>query len=331
MLNLLRIIYYKIYSYIYIKFFIYLKKIKKNKYILFSHSSTGDTFYIASLIDKFCENHGQIDLIISESHIETFRIFVQSKKVNYVVLSEKNCLHLRSIIYWDASYQLEILQKGVIKPLHLVLYKNLLELINTRRLFNRDALTWLMCLEKTTIFKYPEYNHNDNLLVNNILNKISHNHKNIVLINPICYTHMALPNEVWEQIANVFIKNGYKVIFNLMRNFNDTDKSNLYKNYNQVFIPAYLVPLLSERIAFACSRWGGGFDLIHSFSINSKAILINLSDNLQTDVAKIKDPSETISNEIFIHLCNKKIFKIITLTEMKCNQDTINSIEKILS
>jgi hypothetical protein len=325
-------IFNKFYSKIYLYFFNKFYNLDKNKYVLFTHSSTADTFAIASLIDNFCNVHGEIVLIISDSQIDTFRIFVKTDRVKYIILSEKMCKNLRLIIFWDASYQKSILQKGVLKPLHVVLYKNLLELINSRSLFYREALNWIMCLDKEIRFKFPEYNEYDINKANDILNNINVIHKKILLINPICYTHISLSNDVWEDIANAFTKKGYTVVFNLMKNSNDNNNYDISNTFHKVFLPAYLIPLISEKIAFTCARWGGGFDLAHSFNQNSKCIIINFEDSLHTDLYRQKDPSIDYIDDIFLNFCNKKIFKIITLNEMKYNKyldDQINSIKNV--
>ena len=323
--------FYYLYSIIYIKLFIYFNKIDKNKYILFTHASTADTFAIASLIDVFCENYGEVVLIISEAHIETFRIYCKSKKISYIVLTEKKCIQFRSYIYEDAKYQNNILKKGIIKPLHSVFYKNIPDLYKKGVINYRDALTWVMNLDKSLHFKFPEFNDKDHENAENIFININ-NLKKVILINPICYTHTGLPNNLWDDIAEAFIKKGFTVVFNLMKNSNDLNTYEFSNKFPIVYIPAYLIPLVSQKIAYTCARWGGGFDLAHSFNAKSKCILITLLDTISCERGRQEDPNLNITKDLFINFCNKEVFKILALNELKMNnylEEQINSIENV--
>lgn len=324
--------FYYLYSIIYIKLFIFLKKIDKNKYILFTHASTADTFAIASLIDVFCENYGEVVLIISESHIQTFRIYCKSKKINYIVLTEKKCIQFRSYIYEDAKYQNNILKKGIIKPLHSVFYKNIPDLYKKGFINYRDALTWVMNLDKSLHFKFPEFDDKDHDNAENIFTFLKTNLKKVILINPICYTHTGLPNNLWEDIAEAFAKKGYTVVFNLMKNSNDINTYNFSKKFPIVHVPAYLIPLVSEKIAYTCARWGGGFDLAHSFNSNSKCLLLAFTEDIKCDKGRQEDPPISFAKTLYLNFCNKEVFKILSLNELKFNnylEEQINKIENV--
>jgi hypothetical protein len=324
--------FYKIYSIIYLKFFVYINHIDKNKFILFTHASTADTFAIASLIDNFCQIHGEVVLIISESHIDTFRIYCESSKINYIILSEKKCIKFRSYIYEDANYQINIFKKGIIKPLHSVFYKNIPDLYKKGRIHYRDALTWVMNLDKNLHFKFPVFDEKDHKDAENIFVSYNSDFKKIILINPICYTHTGLPNNLWEDIAEVFKNKGYTVVFNLMKNSNDLNTYEFSRKFPIVHIPAYLIPLVSEKIAYTCARWGGGFDLAHSFNPKSKCLLLAFSEDIGSDENRQEDPPISSAKSLYLNFCNKEVFKILILDDLKLNkylEDQINQIENV--
>lgn len=333
MLNLkyLYKVYHKQYSKLFLFLFRFLRNIDKNKYILFTHASTADTFAIASLIDSFCDAHGEVVLIISDFHIETFRIYCKSKKISYIILPEKKCIKFRSYLYENGKYQNNVLKRGIFKPLHTVFYKNIPVLLNTRRIHYRDALTWVMNLDKSLHFKFPDFNDNDHENAENIFININ-NLKKVILINPICYTHTGLPNNLWEDIAEAFAKKGYTVVFNLMKNSNDLNTYEFSKNFPIVHVPAYLIPLVSEKIAYTCARWGGGFDLAHSFNPKSKCILLALTNDILCEKGKQEDHPLDIAKQLHIDFCNKEVFKILALNELEFNnylEEQINSIENV--
>lgn len=328
--NIFQNLYLFFFSKLYLKSFIFKQKIDKKKYILFLHGSTGDIFYFASLIDIFCHKYGEIELIISSSHLEIIKRLCHSSKIRFVIISEKKCAFLRGIIEYVGNYQGNLLKPGVIKPLHQVFYTNLLELTLYRILHYREALNWVLSLDKDTKFNnYPIYTFDDHREVNIILNKINSDFSKIIIINPITYTHSALPNQFWEDFANVFKEKGYTVVFNLKKNSNDSKDYEFSSSFPFVYLPAYLIPLISEKIAFFCARQGGGFDLAHSFNEKSKAILLLINDNLEFDSKRLKDYPLQYIEEIYLNLSNKKIYKTLCLSELKVNSDLLNQIDSI--
>ena len=140
---------------------------------------------------------------------------------------------------------------------------------------------------------------------------------------------MNIPLPLWEEIANCFKLNGYTVAFNLARNTNDFNNYNFSGNFLNFNIPAHLIPLISEKIAYTCARWGGGFDLAHIFSKTSKCILFHLSENIKCENNRQKDHPINFSEGHYLKLCNKKVYKTVLLTEMKFNQYLKNQINSI--
>lgn len=318
-----------LFSKLHLDFFIFRQNLDKKKYILFLHASTADIFAISSLVDVFCEKHGQIELILSSSHFEIVKRYCHSPKIRFVVISDKKCSILRSYIEYVGNYQDNMLKPGIIKPLHIVLYKNLLDLTLNKILHYREALCWVMKIDKDTKFKYPVYSLEDHKEVNCILNSIDSDFKKIIIINPITYTHHGLPIEIWEDFAVVLKNKGYKVVFNLKKNSNDIIDYEFQSKFPSIYLPAHLIPLIAENIAFFCARLGGGFDLAHSFSPTSKAILLLLSDKLEFGSKRVKDYPIDFVNELFLNFCNKEVYKILFLSELNVNADLIEQINSI--
>jgi hypothetical protein len=327
--NIFKNLYLFFFSKLNLELFILKQRIDKKKYILFLHGSTADIFVMASLIDNFCQKHGEIELIISSSYLEIIKRLCHSSKIRFIIISEKKCVFLRSNIKYLGNYQDNLLKPGIIKPLHFVLYTNLLELSHYTILHYREALNWVLNLDKETRFSYPIYSCDDEREVNIILNKINSDFNKIIIINPITYTHSALPNQFWEDFANVFKTKGYTVVFNLKKNSNDSKDYEFSSSFPFVYLPAYLIPLISEKIAFFCARQGGGFDLAHSFNEKSKAVLLLMNDTLEFDTTRVKDYPIEYIEEVFLNFCNKKVYKILCLSELKVNSDLLNQIDSI--
>lgn len=327
--NIFQNLYLFFFSNLNLELFILKQRIDKKKFILFLHASTADIFAIASLIDNFCQKYGGIELIVSNSHLEIVKRLCQSPKIKYIIISDKECSFLRSNIEFVGNYHDNILKPGIIKPLHSALYKNIEKLHRHRSLHYREACNWVMNLDKDTKFKYPSYTIEDHDEVNSILNKIELNFNKIVIINPITYTHCALPNQFWEDFANVLKNKGYKVVFNLKKNTNDINNYEFQSNFPFVYLPAYLIPLIAEKIAFFCARLGGGFDLAHSFNSESKAILLLLSDKLEFDKKRVKEIPLNYVNELYLNFCNKEVYKTLFLSELNVNADLLDQISSI--
>jgi hypothetical protein len=141
-----------------------------------------------------------------------------------------------------------------------------------------------------------------------------------------------LPNKLWESLAESFEKKGYFVIFNVKKNNNDKNNYILSNKFPSVQIPAYLVPLIAEKIAYTIARWGGGFDLAHSYSKTSKCILLAFSNDFICEKGRQEDPPINLAKDLFLNFCNKEVFKILSLNELKLNnylENQINQIENV--
>lgn len=272
----------KLFYFIYIKIYLFSKRINSNKYILFAHGSVSDTLYMASLLDAFNSKFGQTYIIASNEYIDIFRIYTNQKDLLFLFETEEKCRKLRSAISVSGYYKTKGLFPGIIRPLHGPMYPNYNELTLTNRLSYRDMITWIMGLDRNLPYNYiTNYSKDDYNKANELLSSTGYDISKIALINPICYTHKNISVKAWEGVAEAISSKGFHPIFNLKSKIDDNNSHLSPINYQTINIPAYLVPLCSEIVGIGCARLGGGFDLLQSYcKKGNNNLLILLSDKV---------------------------------------------------
>jgi len=318
----------KLFYFIYIKKYIFSKKINTNKYILFAHGSVSDTVYMASLLDSFNSKFGQTYIIASKEYIDIFRIYTNKKDLIFFFETEEKCRKLRYAITISGSYKSRGLFPGIIRPLHGVMYPYFNDLTLTNRLSYRDMITWIMGLDRNVPYNYiTNYSKEDYDKANELLSSTGYNISKIALINPICYTHKNISVKAWEGVAEAISSKGFHPIFNLKSKIDDKNSHLSPINYQTINIPAYLVPLCSELVGIGCARQGGGFDLIQSYSRKeNNCILILLSDKINLLANEKLDHIPEVVEEYFLSYSGRFTFSIAILDSIDSKEEAYNKI-----
>jgi hypothetical protein len=338
--NFINITLYPLHT-IYIRYFITKHKINKNIYILFVYGHTSDIFSIASLLDAFAVKYGQTLVLAPKQHAETFRLLSNNNNIQYLWLNELEINKLRKATAVTGVYEandLDIykgskLLPGIIKTLYLVLYPNVHALIMADRLSYRDAITWMMGLDKNTPHRYASYSESDKSAAAAILTDGGTNVNRIALINPICYTHKNISVNAWKGVADAFVACGYKPIFNLKRN--PDDKNHQYNivpdGFPIVEIPAYLVPVCADMVGMGCARHGGGFDLLEVYApANNNNLLICLSPKVILSGSEKPDPPYEITKEFYKNFSGKILSHNVLLDSYDDEQEAYTKVMDVL-
>ena len=279
--------------------------------IIFIHASSGDLCLVASLLDAYARQNGPV-LIIHSAHLtETFKTFCESSNCSLAPCRETYCLIIKSSaeriknclkdtpFYWfNPCTQILFGQLGMYPHLqNLVLdymdgvQGGISHLSAVRRIFS---------LPIDEMPKRPRYTSANLKVMRALLCGISSDLTEIALISPVCYTHPEISREIWGAIALALNECGYKVVFNIEKNFSDTlnQTALIPSGFLNVRVPLHLLPLAGSQVGIVCGRHGGGFFIAACLSDVKKTLLIQLDS---TYVQENRRPDPTKNSALCIY------------------------------
>lgn len=317
---------YNLIKYFYYKFILrkFLKKNinNKNYYYLIS-GGVADIYHILSICGALKKKFDPV-FIISEQYIYILKLFPEINK--YFCINHKIYSKLNLYLY----YQDEIIKyknkKGQIKSLHVANYRELSILINNYSLDYFKSFNLMFKNYKIKFNKISPYFSQENIdYVVNDLDKLK-SEKKIAIINPICYTHENLDISLWKEIYKIIESYNYDVYFNIKANFEKDINFEFDNSFNQIEIPADLLPIYSSKVDLVISRYGGGFDLLYVYSNNSCPILITLRNTLGKKAKK--DVPIILFEKFWLEFCGKIPSQLIL--DNKYDLKSINKITNLI-
>lgn len=208
----------------------------------------------------------------SKNYVDIFRIYgIPVKRI--ISISEKWCVAILNYYHSTQSKIPEFKNSRFIN-LNINSYNSLRASVRDSKVSFKQALLKIAPYKNLPVKKYyPKYSTHDHDKVSKILSKFSNNAKNLILINPINYTHEPISRTQWTEIAKVLQDNGYQVIYNIKNNFSRSKNVEWIGCENSIEVPAHLLPLLGGYVGLTLARPGGAFDLTFGYSPDSSALL----------------------------------------------------------
>ena len=218
------------------------------------------------------QEHPASVIMGSKNYKDIFRVYgVAADRV--FSISEQWCAAIINYYHYRQSKMPEY-QNFKFINLNINSYDDLRVSVRDSKVSFKQALLKIAPYKKLPDKKYyPKYSKDDHYKVSKILSKFGINTKNLILINPIGYTHEPLSRVQWTGIAKVLQENGYQVIYNIKNNFSRSKDVEWIGCENSIEVPAHLLPLIGRHVRLTLARPGGAFDLTFGYSSDSASLL----------------------------------------------------------
>ena len=243
-----------------------------NKKVFFCYGSVSDTFYMIEHAHHLLQEDSASVIMGSKNYVDIFKVYgIPVKRI--ISINERWCLAIINY-YHSRNSKIPEYKNSRFINLNINSYNSLRASVRDSYVSFKQALLTIAPYKNLPVKKYyPKYSKDDHDKVGKILSKFSNNAKNLILINPISYTHEPLSKAQWTEIAKVLQDNGYKVIYNIKNNFSRSKNVEWIGCEKSIEVPAHLLPLLGEYVGLTLARPGGAFDLTFGYSPDSSVLL----------------------------------------------------------